>query len=383
MEDELRLNTKLFGFDGIIGRRDFFLNGVIISALTLFYILPQTIWLTSNMETLFDYFNSGRLFSSAPILLKIWVLLGTALVCTIGVSNIFRRLNDIIGEVKTNINLICSAIYVLASFSILLPMGISSLIVITSFIMTLVLLFKKGKITSTYPYDTWIWGLFNKSFKTLWMLILWLTPWSTHFALYCGLRGNEWAFNNKNCTDVEAFNKSQEKQTTIFAILAFLIGPIIYILIFTAIMGFMMFAVVDETKNTPSTEPTAIEKLGNVLDTVSSAYFEGHTIAENENKFFVLDSDWKGYSFSEKKDILDMAASMSANERRKLAKANDPNNYEYTSKTSELPRTKIYSSETKQLLGEFILDEKAMESGSIKEIFKAGMNAYHFYNPTK
>ena len=27
MEDKLRLNTKLYGFDGIIGRRDYFLNG--------------------------------------------------------------------------------------------------------------------------------------------------------------------------------------------------------------------------------------------------------------------------------------------------------------------------------------------------------------------
>jgi hypothetical protein len=148
-------------------------------------------------------------------------------------------------------------------------------------------------------------------------------------------------------------------------------------------MGFIMFAVADGAKNTPSNEPTAIEKLGNVLDTVSSAYFEGHTITENENKFYVLNKDWESYSFSDKKDILDMAASMAANERQKAAKAKNPKNYEYTSKTSELPRTKIYSFETKELLGEFIMDEKALENDSFTDFIKAGMNAYHFYNPKK
>ena len=70
---------------------------------------------------------------------------------------------------------------------------------------------------------------------------------------------------------------------------------------------------------------------------------------------------------------------MAANERRKASRAKNPSGYESFSKTDELLRTKIYSIETKKLLGEFIMDEKIYENGSIKEIVKASFNAYHFY----
>jgi len=89
---------------------------------------------------------------------------------------------------------------------------------------------------------------------------------------------------------------------------------------------------------------------------------------------------WNTYSFKEKKDILDMAASLAATERSREHKKQYPNRYTCFSKTTELERTKIYSSETKQLLGEFHMDETSMQSGSFKDIVKAGMNAYKFYH---
>ena len=70
---------------------------------------------------------------------------------------------------------------------------------------------------------------------------------------------------------------------------------------------------------------------------------------------------------------------MASNERRKEYKKQNPKGYKSFSKTEELPRTKIYSVETNRLLGEFILDESAYDTNSVKEIIKAGMNAYKFY----
>lgn len=93
----------------------------------------------------------------------------------------------------------------------------------------------------------------------------------------------------------------------------------------------------------------------------------------------VLPEDWKRYSFSEKKDILDMAASIASSERRKADKSG------YYSKTEELSRTKIYNVKNNELLGEYFMDESLLysENATTKNILKSAMTAYKFYKPTK
>ena len=110
----------------------------------------------------------------------------------------------------------------------------------------------------------------------------------------------------------------------------------------------------------------------------SSIYFESREITKDENKFYVLPEDWRRYSFSEKKDIFDMAASLAVSERKK----NDKNGY--YSKTQELPRTKIYNIKNNELLGEYFLDENLLysENTTTKNILKSAMTAYKFYKPT-
>ena len=137
---------------------------------------------------------------------------------------------------------------------------------------------------------------------------------------------------------------------------------------------------IDDVKNNPQKAEQTITKLEDTMSKFGSLYFESHLITEDENKYYVLSSDWKGYSFKEKKDILDMAASLAATERSREHKKRYPNRYTSFSKTTELERTKIYSSDTKKLLGEFHIDESSMQSGSFKDIVKAGMSAYRFYN---
>ena len=54
------------------------------------------------------------------------------------------------------------------------------------------------------------------------------------------------------------------------------------------------------------------------------------------------------------------------------------------SKTTELPRTKIYSSKNQELLGEFYFDESLTnkKDPNFKDIVQAAFKAYRFYNPT-
>ncbi len=392
MNDELRLNTKLIGFDGIMGRWDFCLNFVYLCMIGTLFSIPASGYLVSHVGNISEFFSMNAIFWEAPWLLKLWVLPGTAFVLYIGISLIIRRLNDINGRICRDTNTIVSVLYALSTFGLLFPVGISLLLYLINLVILLYMIIAKGKITGKYPYDyrkefnwgaffgTWIWGLFNKSYKTLWMLILWLTPWGFWYSLVCGFKGNEWAAKNRDWQNLEEFQKSQETQTIVFVILSVLIIPIIYFLIVMAIVGAIVFTAVDEAKTSPNHESTTLAKLESAMNSFASAYFESYEITPDKNKFYVLNDDWKSYSFSEKKDILDFAASLSASERNK-----NPNRKKSTSKTKELVRTKIYSSETGELLGEFKLDKSVYtsETPDWKSIIKASMNAYQFYIPQK
>ena len=386
----LILNTKFISFDGVIGRRDYALNIVYIAMINLFITIPYSVWVMANVESISEIFNVGAMLTNMPLLLKLWILLGTAAILPISISNIIRRFNDICGKINTNLNLIIAIAVVIAAYSgYFLPALITIFLSFITFIISMMLIFTPGKVTSKMPYDvtkvfnwgaffgTWIWGLINKSYIPCWYLLLFFTPWGFYFQLICGLKGNEWAYNNKKCTDVEKFNESQQKQTTIWTVLTFVGVPVLYIIFIILItVGIAVATAADTNKN--GAEHTT-NKIESIMQGVSSIYFESHEITETENKYYILPSDWVQYSFSEKKDILDMAASTASIERRNKF----PKNGEYYSKTSELKRTKIYSSKTNQLLGEYVLDEGALANASFKDWVIAGMKAYKFYRPTE
>ena len=398
MEDKLRLNTKLYGFDGVIGRRDFILNSMYISAIAILVTTPYSFWLSSNSTSYSDLLNPSALFLSAPILLKIW-LLGLSLVAiTLSVSNIVRRLNDINGGVNKIINSIVAGIAALSITTYFLPYLFICILGFVNFIISLFLYIARGKITSKYPYDfrkvfnwgaffgTWIWGLINRTYVTLWQLVLFFTPWGIIFAIICGLKGNEWAFKNKKCNDVEKFNKSQRKQATVFSILTLVLIPILYLAFIIILVASVMMLGSNGNCSTPcsvnssdNNEVKVESTLDKFMNGMVDMYFEEYSIEENENKFYVLSEEWKLATFEEKKDMMEMAATLSANERRKMRKADDE--YVSYSKALELPRTKIYSVETGQLLGEYLLDKNINNNSSFTEIVKAALKAYRFYQP--
>lgn len=386
--DKLRLNTDFIGFEGIIGRRDYFINILYTAIISTLATIPVTWSLLSNMETMGDAFNYVKLFSDMPILLKLWYVLISTVCLFIFISNIVRRLNDINGKVNKSINTVVSVLFVFQPAAIFLPFPILCTLGIIIFILGLFLLCKKGTITGKYPYDftktfnwgaffgTWIWGLFNKSYKTLWIFLLGLTPAGLYYALICGLKGNEWAYKNKKWESDEKFRKSQDIQTIVFIVLKMVILPIIYLSIILVLAFSFAFVITKEMSSSPSKASPTLEKIADVIIAYNSIYFESYKIEKNENKFYILPGDWAGYSFGDKKDTFDMAATAAALERMKKYPGKS-----YSKKT-ELPRTKIYNSKNNELLGEFTLEKSINNNADFKEIMKAAFTAYKFYKPT-
>ena len=394
--DNLRLNTKFIGFDGVIGRRDYLLNIAYISIIGSLAALPVTWHLFSNLESFEKLLDIGKLYTELPSVLLVWNFLALAFVSFVKISNIIRRANDILGKTNNIINAILSILLLCGTFGLFfMPIPILAIFSVINTLISLVLFFTKGKITGKMPYDfikdfnwgaffgTWLWGLFNSSYKTLWMLLLGLTPAGFYYALVCGLKGNEWAYKGKKWESDEKFKKSQDIQTIIFIILKVVILPMIYFVLVIAFVLCLMLAITGtENKDTATGNPQAAVKIMNAAEKFttfySSIFFEKYEISENENKFYVLPSDWAGYSFEDKKDLMESAATTSAMQK---LKKNPKGHY---SKRTELPKTKIYSTKNNELLGEFAIDESInSKNANFKTALKAALSAYKFYKPTE
>ena len=390
MIDKLRLNTKFLGTDGIIGRYDFCYNLIFLGMIALIFSLPLNLYLLANLGTLEDLLNLNKVWAEASWLLKIWTLVGGIVCSYIVCINANRRLNDINGKISKDINLIFSTLFILNTFGVIFPCPIAMLLTTLNTIAILYLVLKKGEITGKYPYDyrkefnwgayfgTWLWGLWNKSYKTLWIILLGWTPWGFLYSLYIGMKGNEWAANNRDWQNLDEFKKSQETQTIVFVLYKVLLLPIIiYTVVFGTIFGIMATSI-KEAASSPECN-SKLEKLDTTFEKFSSIYFESYKITKDENKFYVLPEDWSRYSYSEKKDILDMAASLASSKRSKADKNG------YYSKTKELPRTKIYNVKNNELLAEYFMDESLLysENATTKNILKSAMKAYKFYKATK
>lgn len=390
MINKLRLNTKFLGTDGIIGRYDFCYNLIFLGMIALIFSLPLNLYLLANLGTLEDLLNLNKVWAEASWLLKIWTLVGGIVCSYIVCINANRRLNDINGKISKDINLIFSTLFIINTFGVIFPCPIAMLLTTLNTIAILYLVLQKGEITGKYPYDyrkefnwgayfgTWLWGLWNKSYKTLWIILLGWTPWGFLYSLYIGMKGNEWAANNRDWQNLDEFKKSQETQTIVFVLYKVLLLPIIiYTVVFGTIFGIMATSI-KEAASSPECN-SKLEKLDTTFEKFSSIYFESYKITKDENKFYVLPEDWSRYSYSEKKDILDMAASLASSKRSKADKNG------YYNKTKELPRTKIYNIKNNELLAEYFMDASLLysENTTTKNILKSAMKAYKFYKATK
>lgn len=371
--------NKVFELKGILGRRGFLINFLIVklvesliltTPVIYLLILKPQIWLASGL-TLTD--TNGTLWT------PVWVAVVGVITSAIFFPSIIRRTRDIVGEVDDNKIFMISAILTVICFASYTPIGTNFLCRWFSLLSILILLFKKGKITSQKPennlykfnwgafFGTWIWGLFNRVKQTAWMLPLCLTCGWFLFMLICGLKGNEWVSQNTTIDDMEKFHKSQENQAIIWSIL----GPILLIAGFATLSITSGIAVAAYSNSHPEFRAKLENFAVQYQKTSTETNFAKIVLNENENKFYLQPENWAKLSDKYKKRVFDLAADYVS-----ISKNNEVKNIK-THKTlydiEIMNKTKIYSTFNDEILAEFYLNpteysKKLQQTQDLKEI---------------
>lgn len=376
MEDELNLNTKLFAFNGVIGRRDYIINVFIITMISQLFTSPLFF---GKMHSL-DFNNS--FFAQLTDIQKILLSISTLICLPLGFSNMARRLSDIWNKKADFQIYFILVIFSLFSFSLSFYSFKSTWMFyfITS-VFSFFLMAKKGEVTGKYPIDkvkkfnwgayfgTWIWGLFNKTFITLWEIPLLLTPVGQFtFPLICGLKGNEWAYKNKQYPDIETFHKSQRKQARIFSTII-IVGSLLITVLFATISTKMLSSYLSKKENRIKYE----QKLDSILQEKTKRYFTKIEVTKNENKVYMNPIVWKNMDINEKMDTYRLAYTCIASEKQKTR---TKFNFQ-----EEREKTTIYSNYNGEVLAKFDSETKTKDSGFIKAMRKALTENHFNYNP--
>ncbi len=411
MTENLDINTKFYSYDGILGRRDYCVNIIYISAISYAVNIPFILYWFIKCSSLEDIFKFNTIFLNSPFVLKFITLLGSIALLVLLIPTVHRRVRDLFAQTNKYITAVFGILFGLTTFWYLFPFNIDIITHLVAWVAGLCLLFIPGKVTSKLPYDytkifnwgayfgTWIWGLYNKSYITLFMWAVGSTPLRGLFQIYCGLKGNEWAYKGKKWNDVEAFNKSQEKQTIFFICLNFLIIPALLMLPIILLIALVITFASADSQNRPAvnqiTSPPAIEQqvnqddesqekveLDGIYKTMAYFYFDSYDFSEDEYKFYVSEEDWKKYTILEKLDLMSRAQKISKGYRYKVNQKKYPNKCTRTSNYDELNKIKIYSTEKHQLLGEFNEDID-YKNISAKDAFKSVFKMWKFYEIEK
>ena len=131
---------------------------------------------------------------------------------------------------------------------------------------------------------TWIWGLGNKSYITLLVFLVGMIPFVGIIAyfgcqIWFGIKGNEWAWQNKRWNGIEHFHNVQKKWATAGIVLC-IVGTIVSILFYT--LFFM--AMIDPMKSMNSTN--SLDTLKTTSD-ISSLYDETNKAMIETQETFV------------------------------------------------------------------------------------------------
>lgn len=388
-------NRKFLALNGVLGRRDFIVNCLIIEIIESLFVLTP-VFIASVISPEFKDITLGQV---RPF----WYML---LQCIIGLAStglyfpsVVRRVRDILGEEDDNrIFLISSVI------SVIIFMGYTP--VANSFfggwilLFTLLsLIFMAGKITGENPksdvikfnwgacFGTWIWGLVNKVPVTLLMIPLLFTLAWVPFMVLCGMKGNEWAYNKnkEKFENVDSFHSVQKNQSKLMVILA----PIIALITFLATFTLLFVSV----KTYAKYNPKAAGFIKNYISQyqLSSAEDGFEYIKEEDGVYsFFLDPD--EWTVMVKSDFI--RKSIIRNALNYALIKNDKEQYSVRSLLENVEivnRTKVYSDFNNEVLVELVLDvKKAKEyakqlddkqkSNEIIEFINSG---YKFnYNPS-
>ena len=380
-------NRKFLSLNGILGRRDFIINVLWIEIIEgLLYATVLLYMAFFNPEILTQF----KIGAPLPHWHNVWIACVGAISACLYYPSILRRVRDIFGfDNENNVNII-SALLVFLIFQSYLP--IFSFVKGIPFFVFLVLACMQGKITGTKPQNnvikfnwgaflgTWVWGIFNKSWVTLWAIPLFFTAGFLPFMLICGLKGNEWAYKNKKYDDVEAFHKSQSNQAIVWTSLT----PILVIIgsfLFTIGLIFIVGTVVNSN-------PDYITNLENKLVKLETSFaksnFDKIELTDDEYNFYINPKVWVSFSKKQKSTLFQSAVAYVYSD----LKIEKPKEKEALFGQSSMisKKVKIYSSYNNELLGVYKLEPKAVQdamknigqSGGYKKYRNLLENAYEF-----
>lgn len=379
----LKINNKLVAYEGCIGRREYLLNLIYLSMINSFLVAPFSYWMLTKAPNPADIFNFSKILTTAPIFVTFFWTVACVIGAVLGFGLFIRRLSDITGaQAGVRGYILATALIVIPYLWFFYMNPLTALLLIISFVVSCVMICVPGKITGQLPADsvkrfnwgafwgTWIWGLFNKTYVTLWAIPLFFTPAFFSWCLICGIKGNEWAFKNRNALDTEAFHKEQKVQAVVWNCLAgffLFVMPILLVFLISAL------AVTSAIKN-----PGGIEKVLNTAESAVELFiedsFDNYELDIDENRFYVDPQQWSELTFDGRYNLFKGAATLAS--IKKQRSEDDKFEGYRGSKTTEMTITKIYSTYNGELLAEFNMDES--EVTDFKSAFKAALKAIYF-----
>ncbi len=378
---DIKINNKFVAYKGFIGRRDYILNLMYLLMITAILSAPFSIWTAKAINNPLAAFNILELLKGAPVFASFFWGVACVIAVVIGYGLYARRIADIRGEEGIPAFVWAGVLVAAPYLWVLKTNPLTALIFIICLIAGFIIMALPGKISGQIPHDpvkrfnwgafwgTWIWGLFNKTYITLWMLLLWFTPAGFAWAVICGIKGNEWAFKNKGfgTENIEEFQKGQRNQAIFWNVFAGFVMFVMPVLIAFLIVAFLVAGAI---KN-PEGSQKIMDKAESIIEYVVEDSFESYDIGADENRFYMNPKDWTELSYNERYNVLKGAATLASMKKRQADE-----NYKGTY-SSEIFKTRIYSAYNDELLAEFKMDEKQALK-DFKSAFKAVMNGMYF-----
>ena len=378
-------NKTFLGVDGVIGRRDFFVNYLIVLTIKLFIysILAYVVFFNTNIMTNLIEGNKVRLVLGMKAMLGVYF-------SSLLYPSIVRRVRDIFDFSDENKVKMVSLFMTVLLFSQYTPAGDLFLVNFISTFTLFMLFFWQGKITGEKPQNeviqfnwgaclgTWIWGIINKLPITFLAIPLLFTFGIFPFMLICGLKGNEWLYNKQKEVELDKFYKKQAVQ----GVTMFILSPVINLLLFmflttlivngfTSIYGKVNFLniVSEKTK---------------IYQTIAArANFSNIEKVGNEYKFYMDPRVWEGLPYRFKKTVFTAALGYVQNQEYP-----DKNIVEIKEleQIEDMKKIKIYSSYNNELLAKFeinldeysILQKEEKSFENMKKMMEMINNGYEF-----
>lgn len=359
-------NNKFFGLKGVIGRRNFIVNCLIIELLESLFIITPLIFATIFVSG----FSTILTSPVKPLWFSIAQCIGGLISSGLYFPSVVRRVRDILGEQDDN------RVFVIAStITVIIFMGYTP--IANSFIGSwiilftlLSLIFMKGKITGEKPknevikfnwgafFGTWIWGMINKVPKTLIILPLFLTAAWFPYMIICGLKGNEWVYdkNKEKIEDINLFHLAQKTQSIILTILSPVIG----------LVGIMLLSICifSGIKLSAKFNPNISTWLKNYAQQIQIQSAEsGFEKIEQKDGIYVFYTSPEEWELVKNSELLKQSTVKSAISYTLIKSANVPYTVENILKNVDLiNQIKIYSEFNNEILAEINIDkDKAQE----------------------